>query len=93
MSCARKLFQWLGMLAIVCAMGCASAYHDYECSVSCQYCVPPPLPYQQYDPGVCHAHAAAPYLTGTAGLVTPGSVVPTPADAIGPTLATEPKAE
>ncbi len=90
---ARRFTQLLGMLAIVCTLGCASAYHDYECSVNCQYCVPRPLPYADYNPSVCHSLAAAPYLTGTVDATLAEAGVPTPADAIEPAIEGEQPSE
>jgi len=67
---AYRIVRWLSPLALVCMIGCASAYHSYSgCSVPCKYCVPAPLPYAQYDERVCHSDAAEPYLAGNASPV------------------------
>ena len=83
---AKRLVRLLGVLTITLALGCASAYRDYsEGSVNCRYCVPPPLPYMQYDGCVCHSSAASKYL-GEAS-------APLPAETIDPLFNQEQQVE
>lgn len=81
---ATKLFAFMGPMLFSLMLGCAPAYQSYsDCYVNCNYCPPCPLPYAQYDPCVCHATAAQPYLGYTASAPEPleeveGPPVPEP---------------
>lgn len=62
----QRIFPFLhsfGLLLIIVCTGCAPAYRSYPgCHVKCRYCAPRPLPYEQYQPCVCHSAPGDSYL-------------------------------
>ncbi len=53
----------LGLAVLFCG-GCAPTYRSYASNcISCRYCPPPPLPFCQYDPCVCHSCPATAHLS------------------------------
>ncbi len=60
--------------------GCAPAYHSYEdCYIDCRYCPPPPLPWPEYPPCVCHSEPAEEYVVGGAATADRTQPAPEPA--------------
>ena len=89
------MFKWklIGCTAAVVAAtavaGCAPAYHAYQGhEIDCWYCAPPPLPWPEYPPCVCHSEQAQEYLSSAGStytleqeampLVPPVEVAPVP---------------
>ncbi len=56
----------IAVVAAAMFAGCAPAYHAYQDhDIDCWYCVPPPLPWPEYPPCVCHSEPAQEYLHST----------------------------
>ncbi len=71
----RRFAGGLALLLAGALPACAPAYHAYQsCDIECRYCVPPPLPWPEYPPCVCHSEPATPYLG--VGDITPPPVPP-----------------